>query len=201
MRSSLVIAATLAAGAVASPLGNLANLFKREYVTEYSYVTTTVLVYADALPTDAPVPASSKSWHWHSGKGRGRHGKNRGGAAAVTTYTSVVQQETPAPAPEQPTQQESEPEEAEPAPAPASTPPPAAPPAVAVSQPEPEPAPATPPQQSSPSTGNSYSDQVIRHHNVHRANHSAPDVRWSQSLADTARRIAQKCVYAHDTYV
>ena len=44
----------------------------------------------------------------------------------------------------------------------------------------------------------SYADPIIRQHNLHRANHSAPDISWDQGLADIAQQIAQSCVYAHD---
>ncbi|KAI0175367.1 CAP domain-containing protein [Pestalotiopsis sp. NC0098] len=50
-------------------------------------------------------------------------------------------------------------------------------------------------------TNQAYIDTVIRHHNVHRTNHSASAVQWSQSLADTARIIAESCDYRHNTSV
>jgi uncharacterized protein YkwD len=62
-------------------------------------------------------------------------------------------------------------------------------------QPEKTKAPKTP---SGPPPGG-YAAKVIRHHNVHRSNHSVPDVQWDQGLADTAMKIAQTCVYAHNT--
>jgi uncharacterized protein YkwD len=37
----------------------------------------------------------------------------------------------------------------------------------------------------------------LHHHNIHRANHSAPDLTWSDSLAATAQKIGETCVYAH----
>jgi hypothetical protein len=71
--------------------------------------------------------------------------------------------------------------------------PPPPPPAATSWAPAPAaPAPAAP-------ASNDYSDVVVYNHNVHRANHSAPDAVWSQSLADTALKIAQSCVYAHNT--
>ena len=44
-----------------------------------------------------------------------------------------------------------------------------------------------------------YSTTVVAHHNAHRANHSAPKIRWDDELAATAQKIAESCIYAHDT--
>lgn len=46
-----------------------------------------------------------------------------------------------------------------------------------------------------------YAATVVKHHNAHRANHSAPEIAWDDALAATAYKIARSCVYAHDTYV
>ncbi|KAF4553979.1 Hypothetical protein D9617_5g068540 [Elsinoe fawcettii] len=52
---------------------------------------------------------------------------------------------------------------------------------------------------SKPSTGvaTTYKQAVVNHHNYHRANHSSPDLTWSAALAQTAKKIADTCVYAH----
>ncbi|OAP65040.1 hypothetical protein AYL99_01012 [Fonsecaea erecta] len=50
-------------------------------------------------------------------------------------------------------------------------------------------------------TNEAYIDAVLRHHNIHRSNHSADPLIWSPSLADTARVIAETCVYGHVTTV
>ena len=42
-----------------------------------------------------------------------------------------------------------------------------------------------------------YQKQVIHNHNVHRGNHSAPKIVWSDSLAATAQKIAAGCMFAH----
>lgn len=47
--------------------------------------------------------------------------------------------------------------------------------------------------------GFNYQQAVINSHNIHRANHSAPAIKWSSSLAATAEKIANTCVYAHNT--
>jgi uncharacterized protein YkwD len=58
------------------------------------------------------------------------------------------------------------------------------------------------PSQSSPPAASSissdYAQGLLDAHNNHRANHSAPPLAWSNELADTARQIAQSCVYAHN---
>lgn len=53
---------------------------------------------------------------------------------------------------------------------------------------------------SGPASG-SYQDAVLYHHNVHRANHSAPDLSWNQDLADIAATIGQSCYFGHKMYV
>lgn len=44
----------------------------------------------------------------------------------------------------------------------------------------------------------SYSEIVVVAHNLHRKNHSAPDIAWSDDLASSAATIAASCVYAHN---
>ena len=46
-----------------------------------------------------------------------------------------------------------------------------------------------------------YKGLSLRHHNVHRSNHSVPALEWNQTLADFAKEIAQTCVYDHDLSV
>lgn len=43
-----------------------------------------------------------------------------------------------------------------------------------------------------------YPSMAVAQHNVHRANHSAPDVAWNQTLADWALNTAKSCVFKHD---
>ena len=57
-----------------------------------------------------------------------------------------------------------------------------------------------PPKSSSkpqPSANAGYQGEVLQCHNVHRANHSAPALTWSSSLAATAQQIAETCNYGH----
>lgn len=48
-------------------------------------------------------------------------------------------------------------------------------------------------------TDQAYIDTVLRHHNIHRLNHTVPNVIWNASLAITAQKISQTCFYAHNT--
>jgi len=49
-----------------------------------------------------------------------------------------------------------------------------------------------------PSQPTDYSSTAVYHHNVHRANHSAPDVEWSEEHAGYAAQAASSCHFAHD---
>lgn len=44
-----------------------------------------------------------------------------------------------------------------------------------------------------------YAAPIVKQHNMHRSNHSAPDIQWDDDLASIAAQIAASCVYAHDT--
>lgn len=53
------------------------------------------------------------------------------------------------------------------------------------------------PVQQAPASGD-YASTMLYHHNVHRSNHSSPDLAWSDTLAGYAAQAASKCVFAHD---
>jgi len=170
MRSSTFLTAAFAIGALASPI------LKRDVVTEYEYVTDVVYVTAGAEPTVAAV--STPTPHYGGYPHSHHHPK-------PSSKSSVA----PAPPPSTPAYT--------PTPTPAYTPAPVSTPAYTpepVSTPEPEP--------SAPSggypTGDDYQSIVVRHHNVHRANHSAPALEWSDELASIANDIGKSCVYKHD---
>ena len=60
------------------------------------------------------------------------------------------------------------------------------------------------PQQDSsrPSAGSpdgDFQSKVLHHHDIHRRNHSAEPLIWSDALASFALQTAQTCVYDHDT--
>ncbi|KAK4937904.1 hypothetical protein LTR10_021545 [Elasticomyces elasticus] len=42
-----------------------------------------------------------------------------------------------------------------------------------------------------------YVDAILLHHNVHRANHSASTMVWSDAMATIAQTIADTCIYGH----
>jgi hypothetical protein len=45
-----------------------------------------------------------------------------------------------------------------------------------------------------------YHHNVLYSHNIHRANHSSPDLIWSQNLQASAQKLAARCSYEHNTY-
>jgi uncharacterized protein YkwD len=40
---------------------------------------------------------------------------------------------------------------------------------------------------------------VLKHHNVHRSNHSSPAVTWGANMAKYAAEVAATCVWKHNT--
>lgn len=44
----------------------------------------------------------------------------------------------------------------------------------------------------------SYAAPILEQHNLHRKNHSAPDLAWDDDLANIAAEIASSCQYAHN---
>ncbi|KAG9780827.1 hypothetical protein KCU88_g3629, partial [Aureobasidium melanogenum] len=50
-------------------------------------------------------------------------------------------------------------------------------------------------------TNDAYINAILIHHNIHRTNHSASALTWSPAMAETARVIAQTCVYEHVTNI
>ncbi|KFZ06970.1 hypothetical protein V501_06901 [Pseudogymnoascus sp. VKM F-4519 (FW-2642)] len=49
--------------------------------------------------------------------------------------------------------------------------------------------------------GTDYKSAVLFHHNVHRTNHSAPALTYSDELAGYAAQLAKTCVFKHDTSI
>ncbi|KAF2154589.1 PR-1-like protein [Myriangium duriaei CBS 260.36] len=175
MRTSIMLASALAATALAKPFE------KRQVVVttvDVVYTTDVVTVTAGQSATDTVKPSASATSvprkHHH------RPSKQPSSSAVVTTTTQApapVYTTTEAPAPVETTTQ---------APAPSS-----------YSAPAQSSSAAPAPQPSSTGVFTDYSLAAVAHHNYHRANHSAPDIAWSQSLADTAMKIAKTCVYQH----
>lgn len=46
-----------------------------------------------------------------------------------------------------------------------------------------------------------YEGLVLLNHNIHRANHSVPDLVYNSTLASYAEQIAKTCIYNHSQYV
>lgn len=141
----------------------------RDYVIEYAYVTKIVTVTAGApAPQETSVAAVPDSHWWDS-------------------YKWHNQPEAPAPAP-----------------APVTTEAPKAQPKPETTQeaakPKPKPTTSVKAESAPTSYGDnpSYADIVVMHHNIHRANHSAPDLQWDEGLASTAQKIGETCMYEHN---
>ena len=222
MRSALV-AAAFAAGALAVPLQERDVVYVTDLVYATQYVTVTA---GDAAPTDAPAPApysapesSSSSSSSHYGHKKGSNGwawtKSWGWtstyaaeqAAPAPTSTqeqavaySSVEEQAPAytPPAAYTSVQEEAPAPTYEAPAPTSEAPQETYEAPAATQPASSQAPASTPSSEKPTD---YKGFVEYHHNVHRANHSAPDLTWNDTLAATAEKIGQTCSYEHMMYV
>ncbi|KAI9372701.1 CAP domain-containing protein [Aspergillus egyptiacus] len=174
MRSSIVLGAFCALGAVAQ--------IEPAYVTEWitttvvDWTTVTVTTTVTITPTAEPTTTGAS-------------------ITQVRDTNAKVVQHNPAPQPEP----VAEPEPTTTvAPAPvetswSSTWSTTQPAATEVPTQEPAPAPAP--------VANDYQSRVLYSHNIHRANHSSPDVAWSSDLAASAQVLASRCVYEHDTSI
>lgn len=170
MKSSIIAVASLAALAVATPLDKRAY----EYKVEWDVVTITVTGYP---PQDTNPPATfysapaEPSVSIDTSDSEGRYGNwgGRGGWGG----NSAPAAETAAPS------------------APAAAPVP--------ESPKTGQAPASGSAPVNSPISSDYKQGILDSHNNHRANHSAPDLTWSDSLASIAQQIASSCVYAHDT--
>lgn len=92
----------------------------------------------------------------------------------------------------------------EPTPTPSPEPAPTPDPVVQAAQPSPEPEPAPAPApattaQAAPAQPSDYISTALYHHNVHRFNHSASALEWSDEHAGYAQTLADRCNMAHDT--
>ncbi|KAI4121806.1 MAG: hypothetical protein LQ338_006168 [Usnochroma carphineum] len=207
MRTSIILTAVLAGGALATPVKKW--LEERALVVDWVTTTTVVWVTEGETATAAPLPyqkaavAPAYVPHYHA------HAHAHPAAPPVTTPAPaaapppasskpaapapVLDQKAPAPvldqkAPQPPAQQ----------PTPTSTPP----------------APAPSPNTNSDNSGSTeaptsypadldttsdvYKALVLQHHNIHRANHSADDLVWDDTLAGYAEQSARTCVWGHN---
>lgn len=186
MKSSVLLAVSGAVLAVAGPL-----LDKRRIVVQTETAVTMVTV---TVTEGRPLPSMFKPGHHRR--------------PVITSSSSPSPTPTPSPSPEP---------IPEPAPAPAPAPEasafvpevpvfvPQAPVEVEAPAPAPAPVPPTPaPALPAPApvlaapAGDDYVSTILFHHNVHRSNHSAGDLTWSQAHADYALQTARSCVFKHD---
>ncbi|CZT13672.1 uncharacterized protein RAG0_17174 [Rhynchosporium agropyri] len=200
MRSSTVLALIGATLAIASPVNHEA-LHKKAYVTDM----VTTIVYVTVTAGNLPPPATT--------------------ASASTTEPHHKPQETPA-APK-PVEVHPPPPPPAPKPNPIAPPPPPpfptypavqppkvqAAPVPVVQTPEVKAAPvpvvqapdvkaaAAPVAAPAPEAANKptdYKSTCLNYHNILRGNHGAVALGWDETLANYAKTIANKCVFAHD---
>lgn len=192
MKSSAFIAACGAILAAASPILQDRRLYiKTDVVVEWVTVTVTEGDTATVFR---------------------RPGSHR---PKTTTTSSVAEPSTTsvAPPPPPPPSTTSEPvveptPTPEPTPEPAPAPEPTPEPAPVVESPQPvveavktsaEPAPAPVASQPAAAAPSDYISTALYHHNVHRFNHSADALEWSDEHAGFAQTLADRCKFAHDT--
>ncbi|KAG9259012.1 CAP domain-containing protein [Emericellopsis atlantica] len=190
MKASMFLAATGAALAVASPIR--VPLDKRAMETDWVVEVVTVTVTAGQEPAGVfyEVPTSTTSVEVveptvvPQEKTQSLPKKKpQPEAPAPVITTVVVPQPSAEPQPEPEPQPETTTAAPEPAPEPETT--------------TAEPEPTTAPAPEEPST-DSYEGVMLKQHNVHRSNHSAPALSWDSTLAGYAKTIAEGCVFAHD---
>lgn len=51
------------------------------------------------------------------------------------------------------------------------------------------------------SATSSYQESILHYHNLHRSDHSASGLTWSEDLAGAAKTLASTCSYGHDTSI
>ncbi|KAI4171202.1 MAG: hypothetical protein LQ343_004408 [Gyalolechia ehrenbergii] len=192
MRSATIISVLLATGALATPVAKW--LEERALVVEKLTTTTVVWVTAGQPMPTSPVTAPKQA---AVVAGHKPHHRPHAHAAAAQ------------PAPAAPALPPSSPAAVAPVPEKAAEPvveqpqsPPAAPPS---SKPESDSG-SNSGSSSAPTsyvdnldtTSDTYKALVLQHHNIHRANHSADDLTWDDTLAKYAEQTAKTCVWAHD---
>lgn len=185
MKSSLLLAATGAILAIATPLGLQKRVVETEVVIEWKTVYVTE-GYAPSVFFE------------------GAHHQ-------APPTTEVTTSPTPTPEPETTVQAEPEPtttpppavvdtvaEAPEPTVEPIPDAAPAPPPAAETPDAAPVAAPPATTAQAQAAQPTDYASTAVYHHNLHRLNYSAPAIQWGQTYADYAAQTAGKCVFAHD---
>ena len=208
MRST-VVAAAFAAGALAVPYEKRAVVTDVDVVYATAYVTVTA--GQEPATSAAPVASSSTAAHyghhhshwWNTIWSSAIAASSSTSEAAPTKASSTYVPPPPSSTYVAPTTSEAPsstyvaPSSTYVAPSSYSAPAYSAPASSAPASSAP--APSAPASSASGAEPTSYSGIAVLHHNIHRANHSAPDLAWDDGLASTAGEIAASCVYAHDT--
>lgn len=175
MKASLFLGVASAAMALAGPINRRA--LETEWVVEIVTVTVT------AGQESAAGVFIEKPTHHRPGPTRVRPISVRPTSVFVPKPTTTVIIPPPVETSQEPVPEpEPEPTTSEAAPEPAPT----------TSEPAPEPTP------DEPSGLGEYEDLMLHHHNIHRANHSAPALSWDATLATYASNTAKGCVFEHD---
>jgi len=178
MRSFTLVLALFAALALSSPLN------KRQVFTDLKIVTVTEWVTAGAVTADA-YAASTTTYHHY----RRPNEPASSSAAPAPVSTPASSSEAPAPVAPAPAPSTAAAELATSAPPPPAS---SSPTASTAALPASSAAPAS-------TGGDTYQNDVLNSHNIHRSNHSAPALTWDDNLASIAAQIASSCIYAHNT--
>jgi len=183
MRPSTLVSALFVAGALSSPL-----VQKRGYVTEIDVVTVTAYVTEVLAASTTSAIQSYQGKHFQSVGTTMMRLPLTFRIAPSSSSAPSTSSEAPAPtsssvALAQAQAQAQAPSSKAPAPAPAPS---------SSSSAAPAPSPVA------QSIGTDYNSRALYHHNIHRANHSAVDLKWDDNLASSAQEVASSCVYAHN---
>lgn len=192
MRPSTLVSALFVAGALSSPL-----VQKRGYVTEIDVVTVTAYVTEVLAASTTSAIQSYQGKHFQSVGTTMMRLPLTFRIAPSSSSAPSTSSEAPAPtsssvALAQAQAQAQAPSSKAPAPAPSSEAPAPAPAPSSSSSAAPAPSPVA------QSIGTDYNSRALYHHNIHRANHSAVDLKWDDNLASSAQEVASSCVYAHN---
>jgi uncharacterized protein YkwD len=201
MKSSIFLAATGAMLAMAGPV----DLRKRAMATEWEIEVVTVTVTAGSVPSGAVFLESSQQEPEPQPEPEPTPEPNPEPAPAPEPEPQPEPAPAPEPVPEpQPIVEAPKIKKPEPVPQPKPKPQP---------KPEPVPEPETttlvqkPKPTEDAGAGNGgqvdvsgdFKSTVLKHHNLHRMNHSAPALQWDDQLAGWAKQLADTCVFEHDT--
>ncbi len=181
MKSSALIATCGALLVAASPILQGRRLYtKTDLVVEYVTVTVTEGDIATAFDRSGPRPAKATTT---SVAPESSSTSVAPPPPPSTTSVEPVPEPTPEPAPE------------------TTTAAPVVQPAVQAAEPSPEPVvvAATTTQAAAAAQPTDYISTALYHHNVHRFNHSAAALEWSDEHAGYAQTLANTCNFAHDT--